>query len=442
MFPSFEKESSLDSRTIPGINLDSVESVSALVKYIGEHSEIFESIAPSQNLGEQQILNSGDGGDFKLLSIDEMAQLCSSHVSARDVTMSDLFKPSQRTMIFGDSNVGKSYVMQDIALAFATGDACFCFHKSKPVRIVYLDGEMGDSFFPRMTMLSGGDLDPLVKNNLKVMSLRGRPLGNLKSTEIVIHKIEEYRPNLVIADNIISLFGEAVKGNVAPLKSFVETLEKIGIAVVLAHHTGKSAETYKGPIELEALCQNVIHLKGRQQIQDEFAKEALSMPPRMAALMVAKEIGPLVSMSFKKCKICPEFEKLKNYFYLPINGQWSPLDLEGASNTYAGWKNDATDAFTNTGLPVLENVTSDTTRFYDSSPDTGTKDVTTSPIELTYEQREILDAAKKFPISNKDVRKILDCSESKASRLLKELVEANLLLRNGHGPATKYDLVG
>lgn len=441
MFPSLNQECCHDDSTIHEISLERIECVSALARYIGRHSVLF--VNPSTiNSHDPQSSNSGDDEDFKLLSIDEMEYLHSSHASSSEVTLADLFRPSQRTMMFGDSNVGKSYVMQYIALAFATGEACFCFHKSKPARIVYLDGELGDSFVPRLIMLNGGDLNSLVRKNLKVMTLRGMSLDNLGSKEAIIHKIEGFSPNLVIADNIISLFGEAVKGNVAPLKSFVEMLEKAEIAVALVHHTGKTAETYKGPIELEALCQNVIHLKGRTQIEDEFSKEGMPVPPRMAALKGAKDIGPVVSMSFKKCKICPELEKFKNYYYLPINGQWSPLCLERESTPFYGVKNDAVDIHPNAKLLVAENLTSDTSMICDGSHDTGTNFIANPPVELIDEQRRILEAAEKSKITNASVRTLIRCSESKASNLLKDLVDMKLLRRLGSGRSTEYTIVG
>lgn len=398
------------------INLNNVESVSALARYIRNHSVMNKDIMISKSTEDSHEHNRDQ--EFKLLSLDDMQSLHSTHVSSSDVTMRDLFKASQRTMIFGDTNVGKSYIAQCMALSISSGTECFCFSKSKPSKVVYLDGEMGDTFIPRLKMLGGGELNPLVKQNLKGIPLRGGDESSPQNKEIVINELESFSPYVVIIDNIISLFGEAVKGNVVHLKSFVEELEKKGIAVVLVHHTSKSAETYKGPIELAALCQNVIHLKSRAQIVEEFAKEARSVPPRMAALMEAKEIGPLVSMTFTKCKICPELEKEQHYFYLPINGQWSRLEIEASPMCITEMENEAGDILPNAELPSARNVVMDIHDVCDGSHDTAMKSITTPDVELTDDKQLILEAAKKSPISNKYVWDILKCSESKASMLL------------------------
>ena len=221
------------------INLNNVESVSFLARYIRDHAVMYEDIMISKPTKDSHVHNQAQ--EFKLLSLDDMQSLHSSHVSSSDVTMRDLFKASQRTMIFGDTNVGKSYIAQYMALSISSGEECFCFSKSNPSRVVYLDGEMGDTFISRLKMLSGGELNPLAKQNLKCIPLRGGDVCASHNKEIVINELESFSPNVVFIDNIISLFGEAVKGNVGPLKSFVEELEKKSIAVVLVHHTSKSA---------------------------------------------------------------------------------------------------------------------------------------------------------------------------------------------------------
>lgn len=423
------------------IKLGQIECVSALARHISEHSELLES--PTNSRADQQSLDSVDNEVSKLLTLDEVESLSSAHVSSSEVNLIDLFKASQRTMLFGDTNVGKSFFAQELALSISSGAECFCFSKSKPAKVVYLDGEMGDTFVPRLKMLCGCELNPLVKQNLKVKPLRGEDVSVPKNKEHLINELESFLPSVVFIDNIISLFDEAVKGRVDPLKLFVETLEKNGIAVVLVHHTSKSAETYKGPIELAALCQNVIHLKSRAQIVEAFAKEDRGVPPRMAALMGAKDVGPLVSMSFSKCKICPELEKETHYYYLPINGQWTSLNLDEALVTPTDLKNVCgTGDNPNPELTEVEEEILEAVRVYEKAADTGTKAMATPVVELTDEQQQVLEAAKKSPISNKVVRNILNCSESKATNILCKLCQANYLRRTGQGPTTKYYLSG
>ena len=175
------------------------------------------------------------------------------------------------------------------------------------------------------------------------------------------------------------------------------------------------------------------------QIREELEQERGSVPPRIAALIEAKDVGPLVSMSFNKCKICPALEKAQKYYYLPINGRWTSLELEEALVPLTELRNGGvTGDNPNSELSTVEEELSEPVRVYDQAVDTRSKAITTPAVELTYEKQQLLEAAKKSPLSNKAVRDILKCSESKATNILSELVRASYLQRIGQGPATKY----
>lgn len=421
------------------INLSQVESISTLTQFIWERSIPYQCSPVPTSPDDLQDSNPGDGGeDFRLLSICEMTQIGASHISASGITLGDLFKPDYRTMIYGDSNVGKSYFMLQIALAYAAGTSCFCFAKTVPMKVAYIDGELGDSFLDRLYMLNSGN--PInLDNTLKVMRLRGSTLEDSKAQGNFLSRLQGFNPSLVIIDNIIALMNSAVKGNVKGLISVVKEIEKMHAAVVLVHHTCKNDDTYKGPSELAALSQNVIHLRGRTQIEEEFAKEGCPIPPRMAALIASKDIGPVISVSFEKCKICPEFEKVKNFYYLPINGQWMPLDINGTPIPGPGVKaHDSTDNLCKTDSHISEVLPSRTAR--SASPSQEEDKVATAIVlgDLTDDQRRILEEAKKTKMTNARVRTLLGCSESKASGLLKSLVESNLLRKIGAGRSTGY----
>lgn len=290
-------------------------------------------------------------------------------------------------------------------------------------------------------MLNGGHLSTLTRN-WKIMPLRGSSLGDIKVQKSFIQKLQEFNPDLVIIDNIIALINEAVRGNVDSLLSLVKKMEKNGSAVVLVHHTCKNVDTYKGPSELAALCQNVIHLRGRTQIQDEFSDQECSVPPRVAVLISSNDIGSVISMSFEKCKICPELEKSKHFYFLPINGQWMPLDSKGGTSFVNGGKNNDFTAILgnvespkSNAIPSASSVTTDSSREEDKVP------TDTLLGDFTGDELLILEEAKKSRLTNTSVRTILNCSESKASGLLKSLVESNFLRKIGAGRSTEYTLV-
>lgn len=72
-------------------------------------------------------------------------------------------------------------------------------------------------------------------------------------------------------------------------------METLGIDVIVLHHAGKADENFKGPVDLVSLCQNVIHLEGRNQLvgDDGLLSELTG---------ALGEDGPVVRMTIEKCK--------------------------------------------------------------------------------------------------------------------------------------------
>lgn len=93
------------------IDLAHIQCISGLARYIGERAITYES--PTTSLPPDDLSDShiGEGDEFRLLSIEEMSQIGSSHISSSEVTLWDLFSHDYRTMVYGDSNVGKSFFM-------------------------------------------------------------------------------------------------------------------------------------------------------------------------------------------------------------------------------------------------------------------------------------------------------------------------------------------
>ncbi len=355
-----------------------------------------------------------------------------------------------RTLVYGDSNVGKSYVLQCIALGYSTGNPSFFFFATSPSKVVYIDGEMADSFFSRLNQLHDGNNEQYLKDNLKVIPSRGISLTYESIQNNILNNLKFFKPALVIIDNLISLLPDAVKGNTNNLLSFVRNIESIGAAVIIVHHTGKDAKTYKGAIELVALCQNVIHLKGRKQITEEFEKENLKMSLPLARAIESRENGPVISMLVEKCKVCPALERQPHYYCLPIDGKWERINVNVADDS----EELAREALDNVAAKTESGDEMDTARVVPGVPisvahqaaDDGadvvdsTCDQQNQAAMLPPDERKMFQCIQANPggVKRTEIDDALGWSESKTRGVLNSLIGQGIVERCGRGKGQFY----
>jgi len=419
-FKTEQKQSSTENSDREEIDLLRIECVSALARRINEKSVPYERKEISL---QQKTIQDGRSAIEDMVrprSFDEMASSACINISSDKLTIKDFFTSNYRTMVYGDSNVGKSFFMQQLALSCATGAPAFFLSASAPAKVMYIDGEMDKSFKIRMNQLLNGKESTMLNENLKVIQARGLSLSNTEVREAVLNELRKFNPDLVITDNIFSFLPEAVKGNTESMLDFVRAIEKIRAAAAFVHHTGKDGKSFKGAVELAALCQNVIHLKGKEQIKEAFLKEECQIPLPLAAAIDDKQNGTVISVEVEKCKASPELEGKPQFYRLPMGGIWTPITI-----------GDEKEA-----APTASEVN----QVAEETEDTSCTQHTESP-ELTEEEQEIIKYVKeKGRITNGDVRKLFGCEHSKASNLLTGLHKKGILVRRPKGRETYYNL--
>ena len=334
------------------------------------------------------------------------------------VAVRQMFTPQYTSLFWGASNAGKSWMGIELTIALATGTAYFYFAASAPCKVCYLDGEVGSDFKARGNQLLQDREECLflLEENLLVLSVKGGlNILDGETQQILIGKLQKAGAEYIVIDNLLSLAPAASKSNSTPLFDFIHRVEQLGIGVIVLHHAGKTGKDFKGPVDLASLCQNVIHLEGRDQLEREVNKgnEGSDEPLSPELANAFKGDGPVVRMTIEKCKIAPELERRKMVYKLPVGGVWD---------------------FVEGDVPVGIRKTSDVSIVEGASVASPSESIPLPPDAL-----KLLDAmAAGRSYSRIDLEKITGFKEKQIRNAFKALLDAKLVSRKGESKSTYY----
>ena len=399
-------------------DLGAVELVSQLVAHMGREAIPIEEMASWKKnvlLPEatpvstecEQICPT----DFKIVTFDQLPDGIPRADNA-PVPVRQMFTPKYTSLIWGPSNAGKSWMGIELAISLTTGTPYFYFTSSPACKLCYLDGEVGSDFKARGNQLLQGREEclALLSKNLHVISAKGGlNILDGKTQEVLIRKLQEAEIKYMVIDNLLSLAPAAAKSNSTPLFDFIHRVEKLGIGVIVLHHAGKTGKDFKGPVDLVSLCQNVIHLEGRNQLAGD---DGLS-PELTGAL---GEDGPVVRMTIEKCKIAPELECREMVYKLPVGGIWAFVegDMPGLAQEGSSKDPEGSDHNPSVARSNLSPAQQKAYNFFVQRPE---KDVT-----------------------NKDIQNLLGVKEGSSRNVLKALEQMGHIERRGTDNQTTYRL--
>ena len=155
-------------------------------------------------------------------------------------------------MAYGPRGVGKTFFQLSIATSLTTGKNLWKWACSKPVGVLYVDGEMQlDELRQRTTaLMEVPPIAPLefLTGQLVYQRCGGKDLiltSDAMREEVV--KILDARPEIrvMILDNISCLFSginEDSKQDWEPINAWLIRLRHRGLATILVHHAGKGGQ--------------------------------------------------------------------------------------------------------------------------------------------------------------------------------------------------------
>jgi hypothetical protein len=210
----------------------------------------------------------------------------------REFLLGNVFCTTSRWLIFGDTGIGKTLFAMDMAGAMASANNFLGWEGGKrPVRVMYLDGEMpAETFKERMKLVAflyGKDIVLYGYNRDLLMSLQpnGSPMPPLDTEEgekWLWREINAVKPDVTIFDSIMCLLSGTMgeEESSASVKLLIRKITSRRIAQIWLHHTGHDTSKGFGTKTREWEMEAVVSLTKTEgtAILMEFKKARLRTP--------------------------------------------------------------------------------------------------------------------------------------------------------------------
>lgn len=390
--------------------------------YISHYNECYSRLPIYRNTSEKSLVESFVKIDYQQNIIQSGTQLeikefhntsltSANYASSQYVKITDLLTPYNRTIIYGDSHVGKSFAALEMISGIVFQRNCFFLKSDTTVSACYIDSKSdGDYFKKRIFQLNKSRYC-----NIHFISARFEMLSRYNIQDSIINYLVSNNIKVVFIDDIVSLFPDTVPENIKNIIEFIKTLEQKSIAVVLVNTTDVAT------CKLIESCENVLHVKGRKQIRADFENDNRKIPTVLARAFEVTS-GAVVRIEVEKCNVCPELENQPFYYRLPINDVWEEITLDTEPCEIA---------------QKCTPTPQDDDCAMQPSGDTNEKEYGS----LTTDEQEVIVAAHIFDkVKNAIIQKLLTCGHSTASTALSGLCKKGLLQKENTGPATIYTL--
>ena len=243
------------SLTLTGYTVD--QTIAEMSGMIASARKKWQVSNPGQELKESVSLIAITLGEF--LGMD---------IPPRGMIIAPIIPTQGLGMMYAARGIGKTYVALTIALAVATGASMFGdrWSAAKPWPVLFIDGEMPAIVLQERLKSLAANFAPVEDGYLRIITPdhqeHGIPDLATEEGQIAIEKHLD-GVKLVILDNLSSLLRNGRENEAdswLPLQSWLLSLRRRGISVLIIHHAGKSGNQ-RGTSKREDLLDTVIHLK-------------------------------------------------------------------------------------------------------------------------------------------------------------------------------------
>lgn len=201
----------------------------------------------------------------KLITVNDFNRMT---LKKREVMLTPWLSEGSINMVFADRGIGKTFFCLSCAVALTNGDSFLGYKASKPVSVLYLDGEMqAAAMQERLLQLTKGQP---TKENLSIFTPDCQDLtdhipdiGIANGRAEINQLIESVDPKVIFVDNISTFIrtGSENEGDSwAPVQEWAVQMRKQGRAIVFVHHANKEGKQ-RGSHKKEDVMDVVIQLK-------------------------------------------------------------------------------------------------------------------------------------------------------------------------------------
>lgn len=241
--------------TFTGYTVDqTIKEMSAMI--IGAR-EKWQQKNPAYLIVKPVSLVAIDLGDFLALDIPP-----------RELILAPIIPSQGLAMLYAPAGIGKTFVSLSVALAVATGSETLAgrWTATKRRRVLFVDGEMSAIALQERLKAMTKSMPPVDEDYMRIITPDQQELGIPDlATEEGQALVEEHLEGveLLILDNLSSLLRNGRENEAEsslPLQTWLLSLRRRGISVLVVHHAGKGGGQ-RGTSKKEDLLDTVILLK-------------------------------------------------------------------------------------------------------------------------------------------------------------------------------------
>ncbi|MBE1427194.1 hypothetical protein H4684_003883 [Desulfomicrobium macestii] len=258
-------------------------------------------------------------------SVRDNMGLKSKSNNLNKIDLDVLISPNNMLLIVGFSNSGKGMVLLTFLQGIAYGTDAFFFKGHSQRKVYIIDGESGETrLLQRINQLESAykstttddnnffylslrDLDPKIEFNLMSQDWRNK----------VKQEMIDNDAKVLAIDNLFSISQKASTSlnKWDELLRWFEGLQYAGIAIILAHHTGKERDRPYGLSQIQSQLQTLLLVKDREYISKEFYK---STHKNSFMDNFFNEEGSFIRLKFQECKPIPYLDGKSYFYHLPL----------------------------------------------------------------------------------------------------------------------------
>jgi len=172
-------------------------------------------------------------------------------------------------MVVAEAGAGKTYFCLNVAFALASGAQFLEYKAHKPVKVLYIDGEMKASVLQSRMLSIMKHYPNFIPENLEIITPENMPFSVVPkicqpNTQAWIDKlIQEHQFDVVFFDNLstLSTIDENIGHEWNIIQDWFIRIRSYGCAIVLVHHTGNATDRQRGSKKREDILDTVILLK-------------------------------------------------------------------------------------------------------------------------------------------------------------------------------------
>lgn len=183
--------------------------------------------------------------------------------------LSPWFQKAGLNMVVAEAGAGKTYFCLNVAFALASGAQFLEYKAPKPVKVLYIDGEMRGAVLQSRLITIAKHYPTFIPENLEIITPDNMPSFIVPkicqpNTQAWINDlIKENKFDVVFFDNLstLSTVDENMGNEWNVIQDWFIRIRADGCGIVLVHHTGDNVEKQRGSSKRKDILDTVILLK-------------------------------------------------------------------------------------------------------------------------------------------------------------------------------------